>query len=53
MTQPILAPRLRAAWRRAHFARTYGTAKATIQTLLQGKGFDSAEITAIMALIAA
>lgn len=53
MVQPILSPRLRAAWRRAHFARTYGTAKATIDTLIATKGFSSAEVTAIMALIAA
>lgn len=53
MTLPVLSPRLRAAFRRAFNMRATGTAKATVQTFMESKGFTAAEITAIMASVPA
>jgi hypothetical protein len=52
MNIPIFAPRLAMWWRYAWDQRERrGTAKATIQTFIEGKSLSSDEVTAIMAQI--
>lgn len=53
MVLPVLAPRLRAAFRRAFNMRQTGTAKATVNTFIGTKSFDATELTAIMASVPA
>lgn len=53
MVLPLLSPQLMTWYRVAFNMRAHGTAKATIQTFLNTKLLASADVTAILATIAA
>lgn len=53
MRLPKLPPRLAVAYRKARKMREAGTAKATVNTRLTGKGLSSAELTQVMASVRA